>query len=562
MAAASYPGLGPDPSQALDRIGCRRACPAHTDAGRYARAIARGDWRDAVREARARNPLVSVCAAICPHPCEDHCARGGLDAALALRALKRAALAQVNPREVAPAPSSDRGRGHRVAVVGAGPAGLSVAHDLVLLGYGVTLLERDARAGGMPAQAILPFRLPPDALQRDIDGVLALGVELRCGVAIDAECGVDELLADGFGRVVVATGSPLGRALPVDGAGLPGVVDGLTLLRRLARGEPVELGRRVAVIGGGDTAVDVAAAVRRLGPDGRLVPAGGGEVPVDRVPVNRMVGGLMPVDREVTLVFRRRQLADRAHAEQARGAALDGVGTLGRVLPLEIAGRGRVEGLRLARVATYHDAGGRYRPRPLPGSEWRMEVDTVIAAAGRVPDGPWGGDPLRIEDAGTVIHAVAAGQRAAARIDRELTGGGEAPRPVPVRPAACAVTHPRPTPGRRASAPEVRGPERLLLRPVEGELSPLEAAREGARCLDCRITVESQADSAAERCALCGRCVEGCPTSALWLEPVEMGTALRYDPGRCLRCGLCVERCPAGCLRTTALFPEAAGGHG
>jgi ferredoxin len=382
--------------------------------------------------------------------------------------------------------------------------------------------------------------------------VLALGVELRCGVDIDADRGVDELLADGFERVVVATGLPRGRVLPLEGAGLPGIVDGLTLLRRLARDEPVELGRRVAVIGGGDTAVDVAAAARRLGPDGRLVTLAEGGVPVDRV----------PVDREVTLVFRRRQLAARAHAEQARGATLDGVGSLGRVVPLEIIGRGRVEGLRLARVATYHDAAGRYRPRPLPGSEWRVEVDTVIAAIGRVPDGTWGGGPLLIEDAGTVIHAVAAGQRAAARVDRELTGGGEARQPITVRPASCAVTHPRPAPGRRASAPEVRGPERLLLRTLESELSPGDAAREGARCLDCRITVESRAGTSAERCALCGRCVEGCPMSALWLEPVEMGTALRYDPGRCLRCGLCVERCPAGCLRTTALYPETAGGHG
>ncbi len=547
MAAAWYPGLGPDLADALDRIGCRGACPVHTDAGHYARAIARGDWTEAVREARARNPLVSICATICPHPCEQHCARAAIDAPLALRALKRAALEQVDPREVAPRPHSDRGRGHRVAVVGAGPAGLSAAHDLALLGYAVTLFEASARAGGVPDQAILPFRLPPAALQRDVDGVLALGVELRTRTAMDPATAQDELRGEGFERVIVATGLPRGRPLPLDGATLDGVYDGLTLLRQLRRGEAVGVGSRVAVIGGGDTAVDVAAALRRLDAGGRLVtPEGDDE----------------PVDREVTLVFRRRRLAARAHAEGARGAVLDGVALRAGAILLEVAGRRRVEGLRLARVATYHDPRLRYRPRPLPGSEYRLEADTVVVAVGREPEPGWEGAADRIGDAGSAIEAVAAGQRAAARIDRELTGGEPRPRPRLSLRGPAPVAHPRPVRMARAVPTEAIGPARLRVQPVEAPLSPEAAAREGARCLDCRVTVLSELDDEAQRCALCGRCVDHCPAGALWFEAVEPGTALRYDAERCLRCGLCVERCPAGCLRTGALEPGAAERHG
>jgi len=272
--------------------------------------------------------------------------------------------------------------------------------------------------------------------------------------------------------------------------------------------------------------------------------------------------GPPPVDRVVTLTFRRRTLAARAHLEGARGAALDGVGMRPGSIPLEIVGRSRVEGLRLAQVATYHDPRGRYRPRPLSGSEARLAVDTVVAAVGREPEADWIGASHLVPDGGTVIDAVAAGQRMAARVDRELTGGEERRRPFVSLRGPCAMAQPLPRRARREATPEVTGPGRLRRRLVEPGLAPQAAVREGARCLDCRVSVLSERTDEALRCALCGRCVEGCPASALRLETVEMGMALLYDAGSCLRCGLCVERCPAGCLTAGELAEEVVGGHG
>lgn len=547
-------------------VGCRHGCPVHTDAGRYAQAIARGEFEEAVRIARARNPLVSVCAYICPHPCEDLCARGQVDDPLALRELKRHALAQVRPDSVAPDRMSDRGRGHRIAVVGGGPAGLSAAHDLALLGYGVVIFEAAAMAGGVPATTIPRFRLPRAALRQDVESIIRLGVDIRTNQRLAGPGVLRDLRDDGFERVIVATGYPLGKSIPIPGNDLPGVVDGIELLQTLVARRPVSVGREVVVIGGGDTAVDVARAVLRADPH----------------------------PPRVTLVCRQRSLDRRAHEEQARAVVAEGIRVLAGWIPRRIVGEDRVAGLQISRVATYHDGQGRYRPTPRPGTREIIPAETIIVATGRrvEPDWPPETEPGSIDGTrpggylwraagdlagGTnAIEAVADGQKFAAAIDREITGGDE-------RPALSFRI-----PDHRAQ---------FLSRPVVQPRQDLtgddgDAAAEGKRCLDCWSHVLSVADEDASRCLLCSRCVQGCPGSALrfesldalrpnlasWYGKLEAGEAadalrkLSDDPAgsqmtllvceddRCVRCGLCVERCPAGCLSMSGV--QARESHG
>jgi len=490
-------------------IGCRRACPVHTDAGRYAQALARGDVREAVRVARRNNPLVSVCAHICTHPCEAACLRSVYDAPLALRRLKRLALEAVDPREVAPRPRDRRGEGRAIAVVGAGPAGLAAAHDLALLGYPVTVFEAGPAPGGLPAQAIPEFRLPRSALERDIDGITGLGVEIRTGIEVPLSA---DLADDGFERTLFTPGLPLGTPLPVPGADHPRVLDGLDVLRGLVDRRPLEIGPRVVVVGGGDTAVDVARAVLR-----------------------------QPSVDSVELVFRRPRLEGRSRREEACAAESEGVRLHPLSIPVVIEPLDRGIAVVVAEVATYHDPLARYRPRARPGTRRRIDADHVVVAVGRSgPPLPEGGETRTTDHgtrivvaptwaaggdrtgAGTVIRAVADGQALARRVDQDLTGGGAA--------------------GTVARRWVSRTPPHTLPRKhARGRTG----VQEGARCLNCYAAVRSH-DGAT--CVACGRCVDGCPASALALGGDEGETVLAWDD-LCLRCGLCVERCPVGCLQ-------------
>jgi len=474
--------------------------------------------------------MVRTTAWICTHPCETACVRRIYDAPVALRALKRYAVEQVDPTPLAPRPIDARGEGYSIAVIGAGPAGLSAAHDLALLGYRVTAFEAREAAGGVPASLIPSFRLPAEVVAADVSDVERLGVEIRTGERVPTR--PDELRAAGFDRVIVATGAPRGLGLDLPGARLPGVFDALALLRSMARGERSALGDRVVVVGGGDTAVDAARAVRRSGVS------------------------------EVSIAFRKARIEGRARRQEAASAVAEGIHLRPGVIPVGIHGADRVRGLVLSAVVTYHDAMARYRPRARDGTKTILDADSVVVAVGRQQDEAAAalqgssrptdhGSALRIGDGwaaggdvtgpGPLVQALADGQALARWVDRELTGE-ERRVSVNVRHAS-SVSMPSPQPAERHEP-----------------TTPAAASLEGSRCLNCWITVQFDEDG---ECAQCGRCAESCPGGALGAGvddhsvPSPPAQPSWLDARSCLRCGLCVERCPAGCLQLVEVVEEA-----
>src|SRR6516165_6416957 len=247
---------------------CMRACPVHTEAGRYVALIAQGRYEEAYRYARRPNPLASICGRVCGHPCETDCRRGKLDAPISIRALKRFLTERHgpesrNPVTVYPGRSSGISRKELVAVIGAGPAGLSAAHDLALLGYPVTVFDAAPVPGGMMHLGIPEYRLPRDVLKAQVREILDLGATLRLNSRLGKDFSLQSLRSEGFKAILLAIGLHAGRKLRVEGEDLDGVISGIDFLLNVNLGYRFSIGRRVVVIGGGNVAIDVARSALR-----------------------------------------------------------------------------------------------------------------------------------------------------------------------------------------------------------------------------------------------------------------------------------------------------------
>src|SRR6266542_2732009 len=273
IAPREYSAVVPDFRYFLELIPCRSACPVRTNAGGYVRAVAEGDTARGYRIARAPNPLASTCGRICAHPCESKCRRGVIDQPISIRALKRtlterhgvenALSAQpisLKPLQVAVTGSEGAAR---VGVIGAGPAGLSCAHDLALLGYRVTLFDAAPVVGGMLYQGVPEYRLSRDLIRAEVDQILSLGVELKLEWRLGRVFTVGDLLRNDYAAVFLALGASRGRELSIPGKDLDGVINGVDFLLNANLGYRVALGERVIVVGGGNVAIDVARTVLR-----------------------------------------------------------------------------------------------------------------------------------------------------------------------------------------------------------------------------------------------------------------------------------------------------------
>src|SRR5579859_3907711 len=399
---------------------CQEACPVGTDAGRYVALIGEGRYAEALGVAAEYNPFPSVCGRVCTAPCEVACRRGVMDEPIAIRELKR--FAADHGMEGYPKPAApDRRRNERVAIVGAGPTGLSAAYQLVRAGYSVTVLEAMPVAGGMMAIGIPEYRLSKKLLQAEVDRIIGLGVELQLNTALGRDVSLDDLKTKRYDAILLATGAMKSQPLGVPGEELHGVWPATLFLKQVNLGENVSLKGDAVVVGGGSTAMDAARSALRAGAT------------------------------SVRVLYRRTRDDMPAQHEEVRAAEHEGIVIETLISPVEILGRsGAMTEVRCQRLEIVgKSADGRNKVAPIPGSTFTISARTLLVAVGEAPDpailpegssiqlGEWGGlltDPETLMTAQpgvfaagdvatgpkSVIEGVAQGQRAAWAIDRFL----------------------------------------------------------------------------------------------------------------------------------------------
>jgi heterodisulfide reductase subunit A len=419
-----FPHFSPD-IHTITRIepsACKVACPAGVQVKAYIGLIIAGKFQEALDLIKEDNPLPGICGRVCTHPCEYECNRRKVDEAVAICALKRFVadweLKKGKKREE----PIKRTKKEEVAIIGSGPAGLTCANDLIRKGYGVTIFEKLSSPGGMLTWAIPAYRLPRDIINTEIDAIKDLGVEIKTGVEVGKDISLEDLKKEGFGAFFIAIGAHKGLKLNIPGEeDYEGFDDCIDFLGRVSSGDNKRPGRRVIIIGGGNSAIDSARTAIRLGSD------------------------------EVYIVYRRSRKEMPANTDEIEAAEKEGVKIRYLASPVKILGEnGKVMGMECIKMRLGEpDASGRRRPLPLEGTEFEIEADIIIPAISQKPDltvlpnkhefdlTKWNTfevDPLTFQtningffaggDAvlgpSTVIDAIAHGHSAAVSIDRYL----------------------------------------------------------------------------------------------------------------------------------------------
>ena len=350
----------------IDKVGippCMDACPAHVNAQGYVALIRQGKFQEAADLIRERNPLPSVCGRICTHVCEDNCNRNEIDQPVAVRALKRFALdyERIHGRKIKEKkkdPVETRGKRRKVAVIGSGPAGLTVAYDLAKIGYKPTIFEALSKAGGMLRVGVPKYRLPPDILDYDIKIIEDEGVEIRTNTPIGPDLTLNDLYNAGYEAVFIAIGTHKSKKLGIDGEDLEGVVHAAGFLHDLGIGKKVDYrGKIVAVIGGGNVAIDSVRTALRLGAKTAFV------------------------------LYRRSRAEILASREELEECEKEGISFYYLTAPTKIIGeKGKVKGVECVRMKLGEpDDTGRRRPIPIEGSTFTLDADVVISAIGQAP---------------------------------------------------------------------------------------------------------------------------------------------------------------------------------
>ena len=493
---------------------CKAECPAHVPVQGYIKLAAQGRYTEALELIKKENPFPAVCGRICNKACEDACTRGSVDAPIAIDDIKKFIAGKDLEAEhrFVPKMVNQTGKPYeeKIAVIGSGPAGLTCAYYLALKGYPVTVFEKEKELGGMLTLGIPSFRLEKDVIRAEIDILRDLGVQFKTGVAVGTDITLDALRAEGFKAFYLAVGASRGAKLRCPGEDLPGVMTGIDFLRAVNLGEAPAIGTSVAVIGGGNVAIDVARAAVRLG-------------------------------AEVTVVYRRDRDSMPAADDEIAEAAEEGVSFRFLASPAEILGDGKAETLRIELMEL---RGG--KPAGT-GVYETMNVSAVISAVGQeielngisVDTGAKGTVTVSLPSFQTseadvfaggdvvtgpkfAIDAIAAGKEGAISIHRYVHPGqsqviGRDHRDYKaMNPATAGVaidgfdTAPR----QKASGGSAKDAEKTF-RDLRGTLTEEQLKTETRRCLDCGTAVVDES-----LCVGCGICTTKCKFDAIRLEKV------------------------------------------
>ncbi len=514
---------------------CQAACPLHMDIREYVDLVAQGRVMEALQVIRSGNPFPAICAYVCTHPCEEACRRSQVDKSIAIRALKRFAVEFGGDRMVQA--EAETRYSEKVGIVGSGPAGLACAYYLRMLGYPVTVFEAHTEIGGMLRVGIPQYRLPRDVLDIEVYRLNQIGVEIRTNARVVS---LDLLFELGYQAVFITIGAHQSLRMGIEGEESPGVIDGATFLREVNLGLNPSLGNRIAVVGGGNVAIDAARTSARLGA------------------------------KKVDILYRRSKVEMPADPIEVEQSLEEGIKIRYLVTPVKIERKdGQLHVTCLRMKLGEPDDSGRRQPVPVEGSETVKKLDSLIIATGQAPQasGEFGvrtgrGSTIQVDpitfttnrqgvfaggDAvtgpATVTEALAAGRTAAFRIDdylrhrypladkleSEELKGDLLPETVEMIRKIGRIEPPVLPPEKRAKAFET----------IEKGYSWENAINEARRCLRCGIGAEILSQ---DKCATCLTCLRVCPYHVPYLD--DAGT-IRIPSNQCLACGICVAECPA-----------------
>jgi NADPH-dependent glutamate synthase beta subunit-like oxidoreductase/Pyruvate/2-oxoacid:ferredoxin oxidoreductase delta subunit len=516
---------------------CGATCPNNNAIRKMLMTISRAEelgksYDEAFEEAfyifLETTPFPAVCGRVCPHPCETECNRAGKDGAVSVNRVERFIGDFGIEKGLAPRMLADGKRTERVAVVGSGPGGLSAAYQLARRGYGVTVFEAFPKPGGMLRYGIPDYRLPADVLDAEIQRIVDMGVDLRLETSVGHDVTLDELRQQ-YDAVFVAIGAHSGIRLRIEGEDSGNVFTGTDFLHRVNVGEKVDIGDRVVVVGGGDTAIDAARVSRRLGAN-------------------------------VTILYRRTREEMPAIDEEVEGALAEGVEIVFLAAPSAIhTSNGVATGMTCQRMELGEpDSSGRRRPVPIEGDTYDMEFTSLIAAVSQAPDftgfdslveaDRWfevderfatqidgvysGGDDTNL---GLVVDAISHGRIAALAI-HEAISGEPMPRPATMDVIRIEKMQPNYYPRKeRGAVAETPVEERLGGMAVEAVATATreEAVAEAMRCMSCG------------ECFECGTCWSYCQENAV-IKPLVKGEPYKFKLSFCRGCSKCAEACPCG----------------
>jgi NADPH-dependent glutamate synthase beta subunit-like oxidoreductase len=515
---------------------CKAQCPAHIDVQGYVNLAAKGKFEEALALIKQASPFPSICGRVCHHPCESNCSRGDIDASVGIHGIERYIADLDLNSEKRYMPKIKDKKEDKIAIFGSGPAGLTCAYYLAIEGYNVTIFEKAAELGGMLTTGIPSYRLPNDIVEAEIQHIRDMGVHMKTGVEIGTDTTVAQLREEGFKAFFVAVGTQECIQLGIEGEDLEGVYPGLEYLHQVNLGEQVSLGKNVAVIGGGNAAMDAVRSARRLGAENAFI------------------------------LYRRGLEEMPANAEEIEECREEGIPINTLTQPVRFIGEnGRVTGIECIKMQlTEPDESGRRKPEPVAGSEFTIQVDNAISALGQETDwscltdecactlSEWGTmnvDPLTLQSddpdifAGgdavrgpqSIIEAIADGKQAAVSIDRFVAG-----RDLKL--------------GRETDLKTITNPQKEVYNRIDPVQMPRIDAQQRVTNFDevqLGLT-EEMVIQEAKRCINCGSCcVQACPYGVMQFN---------HDIIKAVKCDLCVEKrgrdeapacslvCPTHCI--------------